>query len=243
MGISLDKRTETAGISLVKQMQKAADAGIDLGEVSARVVLVMDHSGSMYGMYANGMVQDTVERCLALSLTGLDDDGDIQVLWFDNVVAREDEVNINTYQGYVQKNWNSARMGGTEYAPALDKVMGMVNTGKKGLFRKSAGGPEIPVFVLFVTDGAPSDPRATEQLLRATSERAVFVQFIAVGNDTSAQRYLEKLNNLDGRKFDNTGLTIVNNVASLPDEAFFDEILGEFVTEWLPQAKARGVAL
>ncbi|WP_447645383.1 VWA domain-containing protein [Nocardioides zeae] len=127
--VDLTKRTETATASLVSLMKKAQADGVDLGEVSAACVLVMDHSGSMRKLYKSGHVQDLAERVLALSLTGLDDDGDIQVVFFDHKPFPAETVNAGNYAGFVDR-WDQGRhYGTTNYADTIATVLADVPSG------------------------------------------------------------------------------------------------------------------
>ncbi len=57
--------------------------GVDLGSTSAKVVVVLDYSGSMANLYSNGTVQKTINRLVPLGLT-FDDNGSIDVYLFQN---------------------------------------------------------------------------------------------------------------------------------------------------------------
>jgi Mg-chelatase subunit ChlD len=103
MTISLEKRTENAQGAIISLLKKEQARGNDLGELTAQVVLALDFSGSMDGRYRNREVQDLVERALALSLSGLDDDGDIQTFFFHDGVFPPEVVNERNYQGFVDR--------------------------------------------------------------------------------------------------------------------------------------------
>lgn len=241
--VDLVKRAETAQISMVKIATDAQAKGKVFSDegLSARVVVAIDYSGSMDfdgNRYNDGEVQDTVERVLALSLAGLDDDGDIQVHFFDNQSYPQEEVSEKNYVGFVDKWRRGKRMGGTNYAPVMRDILKDVEGSKKGLFGKKKAA-SVPTFVLFVTDGAPSDPAETEATLRKSCDLPVFWQFLGLGS--GATSYLDHLNNLSGRSTDNTGFTSMVSAKAKSDEEFFSEVLSEFVGDWLPDAVKRGV--
>src|SRR5690606_28089452 len=75
-GISLKKKTAT----IVLEKKK-------LTGVSARVGVVLDISGSMRKLYKEGVVQDVVERVLAVA-SQFDDDGELDVWVYDNEFLR-----------------------------------------------------------------------------------------------------------------------------------------------------------
>lgn len=238
--ISLDKRTEVATQTIVDLGKKTLSSPTPLRDgVEARVVLAIDYSGSMGTLYRNGTVQDAVERTLALSLAGLDDDGDIQIHFFDSRAYKQEVVDVNSYPGFVDKWSRGKSMGGTNYSQVMSDILTDMPSNKKRLFGKTP--KAVPTFVLFITDGAPGDKAATEALLRKTSDQPVFWQFLGLGSSYETS-YLDTLNKLPNRQYDNTGLTRMSDMSRVDDVTFFNDVLGEFVTEWLPQAQARGIA-
>ena len=58
-------------------------SNIDLGSAKAKVVVVLDYSGSMCKLYSNGTVQKTINRLVPLGLS-FDDNGSIDVYLFQN---------------------------------------------------------------------------------------------------------------------------------------------------------------
>lgn len=267
MGIDLNKRTENAQGTIISLLKREQAKGIDLGEVSARVVVAIDYSASMGRMYRDGVVQDLVERVLAMSLAGLDDDGDIQVHFFHSEPFAAEEVNKDTYSGFVDRWTRSRSMGGTNYLGVIDNIINEstnVNaasltpappTGKnvrKGLFgRKTVTEPvdnstvnlvkasaDIPTLVLFVTDGESSNQNKIMKRLAAASGLPIFWQFLGLGY---TPKFLEDLDEMSGRVVDNVGLTSVTDLKTTSDEQFFTEMLDEFMTSWLPQARQLGI--
>src|SRR6478609_8666415 len=141
MSISLEKRSEAATISLTKVLQAAADKNQDLGEVSAQVILVIDRSASMIPFYSSGEVQELAERVLGLSMSGLDDDGNVQVFPFHHEALEPFVVDATNYSGAIER-WRyedvpvgkglfgkqkterrERQMGGTEYSAAIEAVV------------------------------------------------------------------------------------------------------------------------
>ena len=245
MSISLEKRTENAGISLVKVMSEAAAQGLNVDDLTAQCVLVMDFSGSMDYRYRSGEVQQLAERTLALSLTGLDDDGNIQIHFFHTKVFPEIEVDASNYTGAVDEFTRKNTMGGTAYAPAIRQVIESVTGGKtkkKGLFRKETpaapDGPAMPTLVFFVTDGEPNDRQETIQLLKDASGLPIFWQFLGVGY---SPEFLKELDTMGGRVLDNVGLTEVPSTESMSDEEYYETVLKEFVSSWVPAARAKSI--
>jgi hypothetical protein len=249
MTISLEKRTADAEASIISLLKKEQDRGIELGELVAQVEIAIDFSGSMSRRYKGrgqqpGEVQTVVERALALSLSGLDDDGVVPVHFFHSADFPVELVDRSNYVGFVEQWAARHRMGGTNYAPTIRNILGGAE--KKGLFgrKKVATGDleaekdQPPKLVLFVTDGAPADRGATTQLLVEAASRPIFWQFIGLGY---APSFLEKLDTMGNRVIDNVGLLEYSDTLQLSDADFFDGIIREFFTSWLPEARRLGI--
>ena len=263
MAVDLSKRSGDATVSLLKHLTTAQASGHDLGEVTAQVVLVFDHSASMRPFYDRGDVQELTERVLGLSLP-LDDDGQIQVFPFDHQAYEPFTVDANTYPGVIDR-WRQGdtvasdapqparrrffggrvtsntttqptarprQMGGTDYSPVIDAVLKFAKS--EGMLR--AGQP--PVFVLFQTDGGTEHAQAAQDRLVAAAKLPIFWQFLGLGSNTS---FLSVLDNLPGRVVDNVGLTSVPSVNGTDPVEFYDRVTEEFVTKWIPAARAAGI--
>jgi hypothetical protein len=265
VAVDLSKRSGDATVSLLKHLTTAQASGHDLGEVTAQVVLVFDYSGSMAGFFERGEVQELTERILGLSLP-LDDDGNIQVFPFDHRAYEPFVVDARNYAGVIE-DWRyergrfdsaqqptppkrrlfkgrapvatgSARgrrvhvMGGTDYTVVIEKIL--TYTSEEGML--DAGKP--PVFVLFQSDGGTSNPGKTQKLLTTAANLPVFWQFLGLGPSTS---FLSVLDDLPGRVVDNVGLTSVPSVNGTDPVEFYDRVTEEFVTKWIPAARAAGV--
>lgn len=254
MPVTMDKRVEAATVSLTKAAQRATT---DLGDVTAQVTLEVDHSLSMDELYRNGTVQEVVERALALSMTGLDDDKIVPVTFFDDRAYEPIEVTDDraVYARVVDDFRRKHRMGGTRYAPAIDHALG---ASKRGRFRKGPDERDAPPNLhLFVTDGAPSDAAATQQRLIDARSRPHFFQIVVVGGNAGALAFCQHLNDhltepTEGCQWcrgyphaaaagiDNVGVFECRDPKALSDEQFFDGVVNEFFPTWLPAARAAG---
>ena len=84
---------------------------------------------------------------------------------------------------------------------------------------------ECPVYVMFVTDGSTFDENVTRANLQDSSYQAIFWQFMAIGRSSkdikkkgkgglfksigaSDFRFLEELDNLEGRLIDNANFLV-----------------------------------
>ena len=89
---NLEKHVVSLSKTVVNLSKKS---GVDLGSTSAKVVVVLDYSGSMSGLYNNGTVQRTINRLVPLGLT-FDDNGTIDVYLFSNNYKKIDDLNLTT---------------------------------------------------------------------------------------------------------------------------------------------------
>lgn len=268
MTISLDKRTAAATVSLTKIANESA---VDLGEdVCAQVDLAADRSYSAMSQWPD-VYQEAIERALALTLTGLDDDGQVPFYIFDDILRHEDVLSEDNYKNYVSNISKSlGGFGGTSYAPALRRMLGIdppaasvqVPPKRKRFGRQpalanapqsAAVGVDLeaekdapPFFHIFCTDGAPSDRSAVERILTEARTRPHFFQFVAIDADASGKQFLEHLNsNLQGAGIDNVGVTVYEGFPPSGDDAaeqkFYDDVIREFFLSWLPQARKNGI--
>lgn len=157
------------------------EAGIGKNS-KAQVVSVVDYSGSMSGLYANGTVQDTVERLLPLGLA-FDDDGSVDSYLFHSGYKELPAITQENLDGYVNKEFLKHSMGLTSYAPVLRAIKDKFSA-KTGGFLGFGGKPSImkyPVYIIFIVDGGNDDPADTEKVIREMSELGFFIQFIEIG--------------------------------------------------------------
>lgn len=249
MTVTLEKRTEQATASLVNLLKTQQQKGIDLGDLTAQVEIAIDYSGSMSARYPDE-VQEAVERALALSLSGLDDDGIVPLHFFTDrdfpveYVSEDGRAGTSSYQGFVAQWAKRHQMGSTNYSPTIENIL---KGAKKTLFGRgvdlAAERDGDPKLVLFVTDGDPSrsDRPKIERLLASASSRPIFWQFIGLG-PRSQLDYIQQLNKgIEGAVIDNVGVTIFEETRGLTDGAFFDDVIREFFTAWLPEARRLGI--
>lgn len=203
----IDLRKETVAISLKKK---------DVESLIAEVVLCIDSSGSMYNRYTEGKVQDVLERLIPLSLK-FDDDGQVPVYTFASNCKEHPTMNLNNLEDYTNENLINHVGGGTYYSNPINMI---IDKAKKNEFK-------YPVFVIFITDGENGDHEETERALREASNYDIYFQFVGIGNESF--KFLHKLDNLSGRKFDNAGFLKMQSFDNISDEKLYDELLNEFV--------------
>jgi hypothetical protein len=208
---------KTAAVSLTK-------AGLT-GQRAA-VYLVLDHSGSMRPFYQSGAVQRLAEQALGLS-ANLDDDGTVPTGYFGSYAEAMFDVRLDNYAGIIDRTHPLAHWGTTDYAAAMRNVID----------EHRQSGATDPGLVIFQTDGSPNDRAAAEKALRDASSLPIFFAFIGFGDNI---HFLEKLDDLRGRKVDNASFFHAPNPAQVTDAELYDGITHEYAG-WLAAATAAGV--
>ena len=238
ISLSKDKvNLEKHVVSLTKcVVDLSKKSGVDLGSTRAKVVVVLDYSGSMSSLYTNGTVQRTLNRLVPLGLT-FDDNGTIDVFLFSNSYKKLDDLNLLNYENYVNTvaRSSSMTMGGTSYAPVLRAIIEGDTKQTGFFFIKTEYTPPIvdngdPTFLLFITDGENSDCNATAAIIRKASSMNVFIQFIGIGNEQF--HYLRRLDDLPGRMRDNTGFSKMQSLDNASDQELYTNVLDQF-SKWL----------
>lgn len=234
--VNLAKKADKVGVELSKR---------GLSGIRARVLLILDHSGSMANDYGNGNVQALVERALAFTLQ-VATDGVVTVLPFDSKLRPAVQVGVldDVHAGVVSyKNvvnnyiWlGRSNMGSTNMAAPLEQARDMI-AGSKDIW-----------YLAFATDGEPdyNVKAATTELICDLSRYPVFIKFLAL----KPVNYLDELDNLpDSRRLlDNVnaqphttrdGRPVVNLLNCTDLE--FASAMAEEWDEWIIRAQKAGV--
>lgn len=250
--VSLEKRIEKEApqlVSLVKQAKVSLEK-TGLGRHRARVCLCLDISGSMHTLYKQGAVQRFAERVLALACH-FDDDGEIDVFLFGANVHHPEPLNLGNCRDYIAGiTRRHVLEGDTRYGKAMGAI--------RDFYFDPSAAPgtiqcaEIPVYVMFVTDGSTSDKTLTERQLRESSFQPIFWQFMGIGKGRKSRSkllmaftdssfpFLEKLDELPGRLLDNAAFFSVERPDEHTDDALYDLLMEEY-PEWVKAAKAKGM--
>lgn len=217
--IDMSKSKENLNTVLI-DMSKGSK--IDMTKHTARVALAMDYSGSMDHLFKNGSVQKIISRLLPIALR-FDDNGELEFWLFSTNYRQLTAVTESNYKNYVNNviQKSGMCMGGTYYEPVLSDMVD---------YYENVEPSEVPAFVIFITDGENMDQYNTDKIIRELSEYNVFVQFIGIGDESFD--YLKSLDDLEGRKQDNTGFTAVEDMNKLNDQQLYTEILRQY-KDWL----------
>lgn len=236
--IDLAKRTEQVGIILAKNNIVKAP--------TCRVGLCMDISGSMQGFYQNGVVQDTVDRLLAVAMK-FDDDGSMDMWTFNNSFTRLEPATEKSYGKYVkQEILNKSgvdKWGGTSYAPCFADVvdfyygnnssslkikasglMGKLFGSKPQQATPSTTSSSDPAVCLFITDGACDDARQSAAMLAAASQHKIYWHMVGIGGSHNFKFLQEQADLLP-----NVGFINMNSLAMSDEELYNQMITEEFL--------------
>ncbi|MGK3936986.1 VWA domain-containing protein [Streptomyces sp. RP5T] len=238
----LSLRKEQVAVSLSKH----GAAGI-----TARVILVLDASGSMSFLYSKGVVADVVERMAAVAAQ-LDDDGEMQAWTFASNAARLPDLRLGELPEWLRLHvrvgqmslFRRSRRSSRELeAGQVDmRMVGIQNEEQKAIAQVRAYVREnpaaAPTLVLFFSDGGVHRDAAIERELREAVEEPVFWQFVGLGR--SNYGVLERFDTLPGRRVDNVGFFAVDDISTVPDQELYDRLLSEFPA-WVAAAGQAGI--
>lgn len=224
------EEAKISGISLKKKKAKIVLDKKKLTGVTARVGIVLDISGSMRRLYKEGVVQEVVERVLAVA-SQFDDDGELDVWIYDNEFSRLPGATEATFMGYVEKNILSNdsvhKFGRNDEPKVMEDVI------RK--YTKEEPSDE-PVFLVFINDGGCKS--GIKKLVVESSNQPIFWQFVGIGD--SNFEVLRRLDTMGGRVVDNANFFHLENISQVSDEELYDQLLNEFPM-WLKEAKEKNI--
>lgn len=223
-------------------LQKAGVVNIPTLEV----MLAIDKSGSMHGLYSRGYVDRAVNLFLPLALK-FDDNQQIEVGFFNSEFEEAPFALAEDCGKYLAKSGQSAD-GGTCFAPIIEAfetkrgntVTEVVTTAAKGLWAKLTGKTttetvtttaptqtQFRAYAAVITDGANFDKREFEAELAKTNG-GTFYQFIGIGSGVETA-YLTGIAN----KYPHVAYFELRDPANFTDETFYEEIVNAKFTAWM----------
>lgn len=218
---SIDLRKKIVGFTLVKKQ---------LTDVKARVGIVLDITGSMRNLYSSGVVQEVVERILAVACQ-LDDNGSLDVWVYDTEFSRLPPVTERDLGSYVftniMNNDSIHKFGRNNEPLVMEDVIQKYTREEK---------ETTPVFIIFINDGGVVKP--TKKVIMAASPLPIFWQFVGIGD--SDFEVLKQLDTMGGRLVDNANFIHLDRIEEVSDEQLYDQLLNEF-PQWLKAAKAKRI--
>lgn len=217
-------------IDLQKKSVKIVLEKKKLTEVTARVGLVLDITGSMRTLYKNGTVQKVVERILAIA-SQFDDDGMLDVWVYDNEFSRLKPVTERDFEGYVNRiileNNLIHKFGRNDEPPVMKDVL------RKYLEEEPS---KDPAYIVFINDGGCK--KTIKPIIEDSARQPVFWQFVGIGNGNFD--FLKKLDEMEGRVVDNANFLHIEDIDKISDEQLYNSLLTEFPS-WLKEAKDKGI--
>lgn len=230
--LSLEKR---AKLDLRKREVAKVLVGKGACGVRARVVLVLDKTGSMRRLYSAGTVRRVVERMIPIAIQ-LDDDGRIEPYLYAADYARLPDITVDRTDAWSAEYLHlRGRHGGIDYAeiggsnnelPVMREIIASLNRHRQ------------PTLVLFFTDGGFREKAKITALMREASALPAFWQFIGLGH--ADYGLLHTLDTMTGRRVDNAGFFSVDDIDTVTDADLYNRLLGEF-PDWLSAAGAAGI--
>lgn len=217
-------------ISLKKQAARIVLEKKNLTKVTAKVGMVLDISGSMRKLYRDGVVQNAVERVLAVA-SQFDDDGALDVWVYDNEFSRLPAVTEKDFEGYVNReiiNNPFIHKFGSNNEPLVMKDV--IN---KYIKEEPSNDP---VFIVFINDGGCKS--GIKKIISSSSKMPIFWQFIGIGNGSFD--VLKKLDTMEGRYVDNANFFHLKDLETITDEELYEHLLNEFPM-WLKEIKEKGM--
>ena len=241
--------TKEVGIVLKKR---------NLEKVRCQVVVLIDVSGSMTGLFNDGTVQSVSDRMFAIAWI-FDDNQTLECWAFDDQSYELPSIVESNYADYVKTNIlknTDIRWGGTCYAPVLkaafdhffdsstlQHAVDAVKSGwaKLNPFAKkekvptplfaTVEEPTDPVFVLFLTDGANGDVSDTEKFISDISDHSIYIQTIGIGHNPFTT--LKTLRD----KHDNVGFFDVADIGKIDNNDLYSKIINEKFVTWYNKRK------
>ncbi|MGA5143223.1 VWA domain-containing protein [Streptomyces azureus] len=214
--------------------------------VTARVILVLDASGSMSFLYSKGIVADVVERMAAVAAQ-LDDDGEMQAWTFASNPARLPDLALGDLPEWLQRHVRVGELTlfrrkkprkGLLPGQVDMRAVGVQNEEQKVIAEVRTYVREhpaaAPTLVLFFSDGGVYRNKEIETELREAVDEPVFWQFVGLGRANYG--VLERFDTLPGRRVDNVGFFAVDDISGVPDAELYDRLLSEFPS-WMREAQ------
>lgn len=203
----------------------------DAAGLRARIVLVIDKTGSMSKQYSTRVVHRVVERMVPVA-TQLDDDGELEPYLYGSWYAQLPVITVADTDSWADTYLHLyGRHGGIDYSsiggtndelPVMNQILSTVNARQ-------------PTLVLFFTDGGFTKRGPIASFMRTASSAPIFWQFVGVGKANYG--VLEKLDTMEGRLVDNAGFFALDDIDKVSDAVLYERILSEF-PDWVRAARA-----
>ena len=203
-----------------------------LQQLTAKVALVLDATGSMNRQYKEGRVQEVVNRLLPLAVN-FDDDQALDCWAFARDPQYLGEIGLSNYDGFIDNahgGWRKWALG-----PRINNEAEVMKAVTE-FYQKD--GLDVPVYVLFISDGGVNDNRGITRVMTEAAKLPIFWQFVGLGG--RGYGILKKLDDMTGRVIDNCDFFELDDLDDISEEALYENMLEEFPM-WLKEAKQLGI--
>jgi stress response protein SCP2 len=251
--ISLEKKLQDKPVllSLAKQAHVSLEK-VNLTQHKARVAICLDISASMQNLYSSGKMQRLAEKVLALGCQ-FDDDGMIDVFLFGFRAHHAEEMSIDNFPDFTHRLLEHYPLeGGTSYGKVMKEIRSFYFPLQISADKPIVTTAELPVYVMFVTDGNTTDPEDTRRQVKGSSYEPIFWQFMAIGKTYKSAKnkgffakvlasefsFLEELDVLPNRYIDNANFFSVEDPEEVTNEELYDLLMAEY-PQWLKLAKEK----
>ncbi|RIJ67025.1 stress protein [Nakamurella silvestris] len=205
------------------------------GDLRARVLLVIDKTGSMSDEFQAGLVHRVVERMVPVAIQ-LDDDGSMECYMYAKSFFQLPDLQVGELEQWMATYIHmTGTHGGIDY-----RSIGFVNDEIPIMEEviSTLGRSTLPTLVLFFTDGGFSKKKQIINLMKDAAKLPAFWQFVGIGRNNFG--VLEKLDEMSGRVVDNAGFFPVTDIDRVDDAELYRRLLSEF-PDWIRAARAAGI--
>ncbi len=146
-----------------------------LQQLTAKVALVLDASGSMNRQYKKGRVQEVVNRILPLAVN-FDNDQALDCWAFARDSQYLGEIGLSNYDGFIDNahgGWRKWALG-----PRINNEAEVMKAVTE-FYQKD--GLDVPVYILFISDGGVSDNRGITRVMTEAAKLPIFWQLRGLG--------------------------------------------------------------
>lgn len=207
------------------------------GGIRVNIGAIMDRSGSMSGLYARGVVQDTFERVVPVAMR-LAPVEKVDTWFFASQSRKTPDCTPANLDGYVERHapphgglfWRGDGIGfGNNEACCMQDVIQHYTTSHT---------PALPTMVLFFHDGGVTDSAGITRVMKEASSLPLFWQFVGLGKGSFT--ILERLDSMSGRVVDNCKFFRMPTITRMSDEQLYEQFLAGF-SIWLAAAHSKGI--
>jgi hypothetical protein len=170
----------------------------------------------MTGQYENGSVREIINKTFPIAIQ-FSDNSKLELWYYGSSSRRMAPVGMENYRQAVPEDWQSLMndLGGGTSAPAVMRPI-------IEEFSKS----RIPVYIIFITDGAFDNSPETKDCLSRSQKGPLFWQFVGCGG--SGYGILEGIE----KKSPNASFFALDDIRTVSDADLYKRLLEKF-TKWL----------